>query len=175
MRLLLFTPHNLSRSDPTSECLPLLRVAGGLHAQPYSSEDEEISPDVVVRRPQRSESKRAQHQFAPVELGAERRTFLNTPSPQDKMVQCYVKREKDSTGMYPEFKLYLQDGDRFLLAARRRKKSKTSNFLISLESDDLARNGGAYFGKLRGNYVGTEYVLYNNGLKPGKNVQVRNP
>jgi tubby-related protein 1 len=91
------------------------------------------------------------------------------------MVQCYVKREKDSTGIYPEFKLYLQDGDRFLLTARRRKKSKTSNFLISLESDDLARNGGAYFGKLRGNYVGTEYVLYNNGLKPGKNVQVRNP
>jgi hypothetical protein len=46
--------------------------------------------------------------------------------------------------MYPQFKLYLQDGGRFLLAARRRKKSKTSNFLISLESDDLARKGGGY-------------------------------
>ena len=37
----------------------------------------------------------------------------------------------------------------FLLAGRKRKKSKTSNYLISIDPIDLSRDGDAYVGKLR--------------------------
>eukprot|EP00240_Pyramimonas_obovata_P003820 CAMPEP_0118927274 /NCGR_PEP_ID=MMETSP1169-20130426/4782_1 /TAXON_ID=36882 /ORGANISM="Pyramimonas obovata, Strain CCMP722" /LENGTH=367 /DNA_ID=CAMNT_0006869011 /DNA_START=209 /DNA_END=1309 /DNA_ORIENTATION=+ len=101
---------------------------------------------------------------------AQRALFLNTPAPQDKLIQCYVRRDKDRTGLYPQFQLYLTNGDQFLLAARRRKKSNSSNYLVSLDPEDLARGGAGFHAKLRSNYVGTSYTLYNNGLKPGKGV-----
>mmetsp|Transcript_30530 Transcript_30530/g.58792 ORF Transcript_30530/g.58792 Transcript_30530/m.58792 type:complete len:481 (+) Transcript_30530:314-1756(+) len=101
---------------------------------------------------------------------AERAQYIGSPSAHDTLTHCYVKREKDKSGMYPQFRMYLSEGDQFLLAARRRKKSQTTNYLISLDMDDLQRKGASFYGKLRGNYVGTQYILYNSGLKPGRNV-----
>lgn len=37
----------------------------------------------------------------------------------------------------------------FLLAARKRKKSKTSNYLISVDPTDLSRDSASFVGKLR--------------------------
>lgn len=37
----------------------------------------------------------------------------------------------------------------FLLAGRKRKKSKTSNYLISLDPTDLSRDGNNFVGKVR--------------------------
>lgn len=37
----------------------------------------------------------------------------------------------------------------FLLAGRKRKKSKTSNYLISIDPTDLSRGGDNFIGKLR--------------------------
>ena len=37
----------------------------------------------------------------------------------------------------------------FLLAGRKRKRSKTSNYLISIDPIDLSRDGDSYVGKLR--------------------------
>jgi len=37
----------------------------------------------------------------------------------------------------------------FLLAARKRKRSKTSNYLISVDPTDLSREGASFVGKLR--------------------------
>ena len=42
--------------------------------------------------------------------------------------------------------LYFQT---FLLAGRKRKKSKTSNYLISVDPTDLSREGESFIGKLR--------------------------
>lgn len=47
-------------------------------------------------------------------------------------------------------------------------QSKTSNYLISLDEEDTSRNSGNYFGKLRSNFVGTEFTLFDKGAKPGK-------
>ena len=40
--------------------------------------------------------------------------------------------------------------------------------MISLDADDMQRASGAYFGKLRSNFIGTEFVLYDNGISPDK-------
>lgn len=43
----------------------------------------------------------------------------------------------------------MKEGDRFLLAGKKRAKQKTSNYLISMKKDDLSRTGANYLGKLR--------------------------
>jgi len=108
------------------------------------------------------------------------RAFLMRPGPQGAMVQCYIQRKK--TGMarlFPTYEIYLKEGDKFLLAARKRKKNKSSNYLLSLDKDDLQRQSGNFFGKLRSNFIGTEFTLYDKGVNPEKedkgndNVQTR--
>jgi len=97
------------------------------------------------------------------------RAFLMRPGPQGAMVQCYIQRRKNGLArLFPTYEIYLKDGDQFLLAARKRKKNKSSNYLISLDKDDLARQSGNFFGKLRSNFIGTEFVLYDKGTNPEK-------
>jgi len=71
--------------------------------------------------------------------------------------------------------LYLQI---FLLAGRKRKKSATSNYLISTDPTDLSRGGESYVGKLRSNLLGTQFTIYDNGyslMKDDKRDERFNP
>lgn len=54
------------------------------------------------------------------------------------------------------------------MAARKRKKSRTSNYLITTDPTDLSRGGDAYVGKLRSNLIGTQFTVYDNGTSPYK-------
>lgn len=54
----------------------------------------------------------------------------------------------------------------FLLAGRKRKKSTTSNYLISTDPTDLSRAGESFVGKVRSNLVGTHFTVYDNGRSP---------
>mmetsp|Transcript_24095 Transcript_24095/g.78488 ORF Transcript_24095/g.78488 Transcript_24095/m.78488 type:complete len:387 (-) Transcript_24095:93-1253(-) len=105
------------------------------------------------------------------------RQFLNNPGPTKGPIQCYIKRDKGKAKMYPTYTLYLEgsgspggEGGKFLLSARKRKKSKSSNYLISLDEEDMSRQSGNYFGKLRSNFIGTEFTLYDKGVKPSEAV-----
>ncbi|KAL1460062.1 hypothetical protein WDU94_012001 [Cyamophila willieti] len=51
----------------------------------------------------------------------------------------------------------------FLLAGRKRKKSATSNYLISTDPTDLSRKGESFVGKLRSNLLGTQFTVFDNG------------
>lgn len=54
-----------------------------------------------------------------------------------------------------------EDGKRvFLLAGRKRKKSTTSNYLITTDPTDLSKTGDSFIGKLRSNLVGTQFTLF---------------
>jgi len=65
-------------------------------------------------------------------------------------VQCKVYREKSGLDrIYPHYTLVLEDSNAFLLAARKRKKSKSSNYLVSLDKNDLSRDSPNFMGKLR--------------------------
>ena len=64
-----------------------------------------------------------------------------------------------------QYSLYLEDGRRFLLTARKHKQKTTSNYVISLDSEDLKRESGAFFGKLRSNFVGSDFTIYDAGVK----------
>ncbi|XP_043337645.1 tubby protein homolog isoform X1 [Cervus canadensis] len=99
--------------------------------------------------------------------------FALRPAPQGITIKCRITRDKKGMdrGMYPTYFLHLdrEDGKKvFLLAGRKRKKSKTSNYLISVDPTDLSRGGDSYIGKLRSNLMGTKFTVYDNGFNPQK-------
>uniref|UniRef100_UPI00398F612F tubby protein n=1 Tax=Pristiophorus japonicus TaxID=55135 RepID=UPI00398F612F len=99
--------------------------------------------------------------------------FAVRPAPQGITIKCRITRDKKGMdrGMYPTYYLHLErdDGKKvFLLAGRKRKKSKTSNYLISIDPTDLSRGGESFVGKLRSNLMGTKFTVYDNGVNPEK-------
>uniref|UniRef100_A0A8C4VGA1 TUB like protein 1 n=1 Tax=Gopherus evgoodei TaxID=1825980 RepID=A0A8C4VGA1_9SAUR len=78
--------------------------------------------------------------------------FVLRPAPQGVTIKCRVTRDKKGMdrGLYPTYYLHLDNEKKvFLLAGRKRKKSKTSNYLISIDPTDLSRGGENFIGKLR--------------------------
>lgn len=100
--------------------------------------------------------------------------FVFRPAPRGVTVKCRITRDKKGMdrGLYPTYFMHMEreDGKRvFLLAGRKRKKSKTSNYLISVDATDLSREGESFIGKLRSNLMGTKFTVYDNGTNPCKN------
>ncbi|KAK9965542.1 hypothetical protein ABG768_004629 [Culter alburnus] len=97
--------------------------------------------------------------------------FAMRPAPRDVTIQCRITRDRRGVekGMYPTYYLHMEkeDGKRvFLMAGRKRKKCKTSNYLISIDPTDLSRDTDSYIGKLRSNVLGTKFTVYDNGENP---------
>lgn len=55
--------------------------------------------------------------------------------------------------MVCRYVLRLEDGSRFLLAARKRKKSTSSYYVISWNDKDLTKHSKGFLGKLRSNFL----------------------
>lgn len=80
-------------------------------------------------------------------------------------VQCRIVRDKSSK-LFPKYRLLLESGPRFLMSARKRKKSKSSNYVLSFDEEDTARFSSNFAGKVRANFLGTEFTAYDKGQKP---------
>ncbi|KAM8876603.1 LOW QUALITY PROTEIN: uncharacterized protein ACB058_002784 [Synchiropus picturatus] len=99
--------------------------------------------------------------------------FALQPAPRDVTIQCRVTRDRRGMekGLYPTYYLHLEkeDGKRvFLMAGRKRKKCKTSNYLISTDPTNLSRDTSSYIGKLRSNVLGTRFTVFDGGENPEK-------
>ena len=83
-----------------------------------------------------------------------------------------------SIGLFPTYFLHMEreDGKKvFLLAGRKRKKSATSNYLMTTDPTDLSRGGDSFVGKLRSNVMGTQFTIFDSGepLKSRSLLQVK--
>ncbi|KAL8032008.1 hypothetical protein ABFX02_13G065700 [Erythranthe guttata] len=98
---------------------------------------------------------------------------LKEAGPQDAPLQCLIKRDKKNGTFY----LYLAlspsftDKGKFLLAARRYRRGAHTEYIISLDAEDLCQGSKAYVGKLRSNFLGTNFTIYDSqapyeGAKP---------
>jgi len=60
------------------------------------------------------------------------KSFIMEPCPRKAgAVQCYIKRNKSGLNkLFPEYSVFLKDGDRFLMTSKKRSNNKTSNYLI---------------------------------------------
>ncbi|KAM6951143.1 tubby protein [Aplochiton taeniatus] len=123
-------------------------------------------------RKQSSTDSDSNHVSSPI-LVEDLEQFALRPAPRDVTIQCRITRDRRGVekGMYPTYYLHMEkeDGKRvFLMAGRKRKKCKTSNYLISIDPTDLSRDTDSYIGKLRSNVLGTKFTVYDGGENPEK-------
>lgn len=89
--------------------------------------------------------------------------------PRRGLLRCYVVRTR--TGVISStqtFSMFLERGDKLIVAGRKRANKQTSNYLISLDANDLERHSDNFYGKVRANFSGTDFVIYDNGENPDK-------
>ncbi|XP_036334163.1 protein king tubby isoform X2 [Rhagoletis pomonella] len=96
--------------------------------------------------------------------------FVMQPASQGVLFKCRITRDRKGMdrGLFPIYYLHLERdyGKKiFLLGGRKRKKSKTSNYIISCDPTDLSRNAEGFCGKLRSNVFGTSFTVFDNGSK----------
>ncbi|XP_053966909.1 protein king tubby [Anastrepha ludens] len=96
--------------------------------------------------------------------------FVIQPAAQGVLFKCRITRDRKGMdrGLFPIYYLHLERdyGKKiFLLGGRKRKKSKTSNYIISCDPTDLSRNAEGFCGKLRSNVFGTSFTVFDNGSK----------
>ncbi|XP_062838094.1 tubby-related protein 3 isoform X1 [Anolis carolinensis] len=166
-------------------------ISGSLNFDEEDTEEEDVEKQSGSHSPelesQRSNSANSQHSAkeidastvalpqTDVQLGEieNLEEFVLRPAPCGVTVKCRITRDKKGMdrGLFPTYYMHLErEDDRkvFLLAGRKRKKSKTSNYLISIDPTDLSREGGSFIGKLRSNLMGTKFTVYDHGVSPIK-------
>ncbi|KAG2313967.1 hypothetical protein Bca52824_017089 [Brassica carinata] len=97
---------------------------------------------------------------------------LKLPGPREFSNQCLIKRNKRTSTFYLYLALTpsLTDKGKFLLAARRFRTGAYTEYIISLDAD-FSQGSNAYVGKLRSDFLGTNFTIYDsqpphNGAKP---------
>lgn len=93
--------------------------------------------------------------------------FLTSPVPKNFQMQCCIRRNRSGLKrFFPSYFLHTSDGHRFLLAAKKRVGNKTANYLITTNENELSVKTPGYLGKLRSNFLGTEFNIYGKGANP---------
>ncbi|MCO5595587.1 hypothetical protein L7F22_049632 [Adiantum nelumboides] len=87
---------------------------------------------------------------------------VKQPGPRDTTMQCFIKRDRISSTYYLYLSLTstLVDNGKFVLAARKFRRATSSDYIISLDAEDMSRGGETYVGKLRSNFLGTKFTIY---------------
>ncbi|OIW08215.1 hypothetical protein TanjilG_15176 [Lupinus angustifolius] len=89
---------------------------------------------------------------------------LKQPGPRDLPQQCLITRNKKTSTFYLHLALTpsFTDKGKFLLAARRSRHGAHTEYIISLDADDLSQGSTAYVGKLRSDFLGTNFTIYDS-------------
>ncbi|XP_072975552.1 tubby-like F-box protein 6 [Typha angustifolia] len=87
---------------------------------------------------------------------------LKQPGPRDITLQCFIKRNRTAQTYYLYLGLTqaLTDDGKFLLAARKCRRPTCTDYLISLDLENMSKGSGSYIGKLRSNFLGTKFTAY---------------
>ncbi|KAI8825933.1 uncharacterized protein EV422DRAFT_503282 [Fimicolochytrium jonesii] len=81
--------------------------------------------------------------------------------PPEYILRCKLYRKKNLLDKaHPTFFLYNQADESFLLAARKRKKSKSVNYVISTSQLDMSKDSKHYVAKLKANFQRTNFLLH---------------
>ncbi|KAK1273765.1 Tubby-like F-box protein 10 [Acorus gramineus] len=86
---------------------------------------------------------------------------LKQPGPRSSSIQCYIKRNKATLTYHLYLGLDTEKG-KFLLAAKKTRRPTHAEYVISLVADDVSPNSVNYMGKLRSNFLGTKFTIYDN-------------
>jgi len=91
--------------------------------------------------------------------------WARRPVQEGATVQCTIRRKKSMFGSSASYYMTASHDGTFLMAARRRKKSKTANYFICLDADDINKDNANNIAKVRAKdgvvTAGSQYVTYN--------------
>lgn len=89
---------------------------------------------------------------------------LKQPGPRDTTIQCFIKRDRSNATyhLYLGLTATLGESGKFLLAARKVRRATSADYVISLNADDMSRGSSTYVGKLRSNFLGTKFTIYDS-------------
>ncbi|XP_056849016.1 tubby-like F-box protein 10 isoform X2 [Raphanus sativus] len=79
------------------------------------------------------------------------------------MVQCFIKRDKSKLTFHLFLCLspaLLVENGKFLLSAKRTRRTTRTEYIISMDADNISRSSNSYLGKLRSNFLGTKFLVY---------------
>ncbi|KAM0869354.1 hypothetical protein ACQ4PT_040728 [Festuca glaucescens] len=87
---------------------------------------------------------------------------LKQPGPKDGTLKCFIRRNRTTQTYYLYIGITeaLADDGKFLLAARKCRKPTYTDYLISLDMGDMSKGSSTYIGKLRSNFLGTKFTVY---------------
>ena len=96
------------------------------------------------------------------------RLFLTSPLPPGILFQCKMIRNRSGikNRIYPRYELYFESTNTFLLSSKKKTSNKTSNYVMSMSKKHVNNYSVEYLGKVRGNFSGSEYIMYDDGLNP---------
>ncbi|CAL5061149.1 unnamed protein product [Urochloa decumbens] len=92
----------------------------------------------------------------------EDRFLFAIPGPRDAPLKCFIRRNRATQSYFLCIGVTdgLTDDGKFLLAARKYRRPSCTEYLISLDASDKSKGHGTYIGKLRSNFLGTKFVVY---------------
>lgn len=108
------------------------------------------------------------------QLNVTKRWLVRPCSKGDRStMKCYVERERNSFGLQTTYRCFLENIEgqpgRFMMSAKKKVGKQSSYYLISLDvnpNDD--RGSETVLGKIRGNAVGSRYIITDHGIAPDK-------
>ena len=176
-------PSSASSSAPSSvHAVAAPKMAGGasssypLFGEPKgTSREEEIENFGVGARNVQSQQHASRAQTDHVQVV--KRWLFRPCVPGDPPILCYVERHRTGFGALTPttYKCFSEgtdgQGPRFLMSAKKKTTSKTSYYLISMDQEPQDDRGSeSVLGKVRGNAVGSQYLITDGGLAPDKAV-----
>ncbi|TRY89661.1 hypothetical protein DNTS_021531 [Danionella cerebrum] len=158
-----------SESEDESEAETKTKTKKKSSAKAEESEDSDSEVTQKKKKGKGKKGKKEERAPSPEIEFDSLEEFVLQPAQQGVTVKCKVTRDKRGMdkGLYPTYYLHLDNDKKvFLLGGRKRKKSTTSNYLISIDPTDLSRGGENFVGKLRSNMMGTKFTVFDNALAP---------
>ncbi|KAH1091278.1 hypothetical protein J1N35_018535 [Gossypium stocksii] len=87
---------------------------------------------------------------------------VKQPGPKECLLQCFIKRNRSTQTyhLYLSLTNALTDDGKFLLAACKCRRPTCTDYIISLRAEDISRGSSTYVGKLRSNFLGTKFSVF---------------
>ncbi|KAF7803666.1 tubby-like F-box protein 8 [Senna tora] len=92
---------------------------------------------------------------------------LKQPGSRDGPIQCFIKRDKSNLTYHLFLCLspfiiaaLIVEYGKFLLSAKRTRRTTYTEYVISMDADNISRSSSTYIGKLRSNFLGTKFIIY---------------
>ncbi|KAL6978436.1 Tubby-related protein 3 [Sarracenia purpurea var. burkii] len=89
---------------------------------------------------------------------------LKQPGPRGSLIQCYIKRDRNTLTyhLYLSLNQASSDDGKFLLAARKCRRPTCTDYIVSLNPEDISKGSNTYLGKLRSNFLGTKFTIFDS-------------